>query len=1300
MLHVSGLVYAQEIQPSALRQIQTILQEKLSRTPAQRKLDSHLHLSAQLVRGVFSPATMPGIENLSKRLVFDADQRVHVDIQATVSDDLLNQIEFLGGTIESSLPEYRAIRAWIPLLQAETLAEREDVTSIMPAAKGFHSSGPPTSRTIPGGGLSSAQRREKVRSHLAAALPGFAQDDSSMPAVGQSTQATPVDTKGLVSEGANLVQSAGYTGSGVKIGVLSDGVYSLANLEASGDLPTVTVLSGQAGPSTGCDGGSTNPCDEGTAMLETVHDLAPGAQLFFATGHTGEAQFATNIKNLAAAGCNIIVDDLTYFDEGVFQDGPIAQAVNTVTASGVLYFSSAQNSGNLDSGTSGTWEGDFNASSQAKITYTKDSESKTVEIHAFDAAHYYDTLTAASTSTGDTTLKWSDPLGASCNDYDMFVFNSTLSTVLKYSTNDQTCTTDPYEWVSAPAAGDVILVALWSGSTRALHLDTERGRLSIATSGATFGHNAAASALTVAATPAQATIFTADNQAPESYSSDGPRKIFYNPDGSAITSGNFLFGTNGGTTLAKVDLTAAGCGQTALPESLFSTFCGTSAAAPTAAALAALVKSVNPSLSYPQVVSTMKNTALPSKTGYNSRTVGVGIVMANLPPPSSLTPSNGATNQSTTPHFNWAAVTGASSYRILVATSAAALPTNAWVDTCSCVFDDTPTGTSDTPGSGVLAAGTTYYWEVQSSSPSQYGTWSGIYSFKTAASQLPTVSTGSASAITSNSATLGGTVNPDGLDTHYLFLYGTSSSLSGASQTSSFDMGSGTSASTISANIAGLTANTTYYYELQASNNAGTTTGSIATFKTNAAGQPPTVTTGSASAITSNSATLGGTVNPNGLDTHYLFLYGTSSSLSGASQTSSYDLGVGTSASAISANISGLTANTTYYFELQASNSAGTKTGSIASFKTSSSLPDLVLTSVSTPSSATVGGQVSISATAKNQGNAAAGAFGLGFYLSTGSTISTSSTLIATCSITSLAVGASTTCAGTVNLPSSLGAGTYHGGAIVDYLNQVSESNESNNTLLASNTLTVTSVQKPDLVVTSVSIPTSATVGGQVSISATAKNQGNALAGAFGLGFYLSTGSTISTSSTLIATCSITSLAVGASTTCAGTVNLPSSLGAGTYHGGAIVDYLNQVSESNESNNTLLASNTLTVTSVQKPDLVVTSVSIPTGATVGGQVSISATAKNQGNAAAGAFRLGFYLSTGSTISTSSTLFATCSITSLAVGATTTCAGTVNLPSSVGAGTYHGGAIVDDLNQVSESNESNNTVVASNTLTVK
>src|SRR5262249_47001365 len=134
------------------------------------------------------------------------------------------------------------------------------------------------------------------------------------------------------------------SGTGVKVGVLSDSDDSLLSAQSSGDLGAVTVLAGQSGvPGSG----------EGTAMMEIVADLAPDAQLYFATAFHGVASFASNIQALRSAGCDIIIDDVGYFNESPFQDGPIAQAVNAVTVNGALYFSSAANSGNKDSGTSG-----------------------------------------------------------------------------------------------------------------------------------------------------------------------------------------------------------------------------------------------------------------------------------------------------------------------------------------------------------------------------------------------------------------------------------------------------------------------------------------------------------------------------------------------------------------------------------------------------------------------------------------------------------------------------------------------------------------------------------------------------------------------------------------------------------------------------------------------------------------------------------------------------------------------------------------------------------------------------------
>ncbi len=111
------------------------------------------------------------------------------------------------------------------------------------------------------------------------------------------------------SRRARDVRRRWYTG--IKVGVLSDSVDYLTTRRPPAISGPVTVLPGQSGvPATG----------EGTAMLEIIHDLAPGAQLFFATADGGEAGFAqVNIIALRTNGCDIIVDDVGYFDESPFQ---------------------------------------------------------------------------------------------------------------------------------------------------------------------------------------------------------------------------------------------------------------------------------------------------------------------------------------------------------------------------------------------------------------------------------------------------------------------------------------------------------------------------------------------------------------------------------------------------------------------------------------------------------------------------------------------------------------------------------------------------------------------------------------------------------------------------------------------------------------------------------------------------------------------------------------------------------------------------------------------------------------------
>ncbi len=119
----------------------------------------------------------------------------------------------------------------------------------------------------------------------------------------------------------------------------------LAVSESDGwiDAKKLTVLPNEGG----IDGNPQDGTGEGLAILEIINKIAPGAQLYFATGEGGAANMADNILQLSATGCKIIVDDILYNDESPFQDGPIAQAVDQVVKDGGFYFSATGNNGSF-----------------------------------------------------------------------------------------------------------------------------------------------------------------------------------------------------------------------------------------------------------------------------------------------------------------------------------------------------------------------------------------------------------------------------------------------------------------------------------------------------------------------------------------------------------------------------------------------------------------------------------------------------------------------------------------------------------------------------------------------------------------------------------------------------------------------------------------------------------------------------------------------------------------------------------------------------------------------------------------
>ncbi|MGH8569209.1 MAG: S8 family peptidase, partial [Gammaproteobacteria bacterium] len=145
---------------------------------------------------------------------------------------------------------------------------------------------------------------------------------------------------------ADIARSTlGVDGTGVTVGVLSNTFNCLGGASlgvASGDLPAVAVL--EEGPCGGQGLLSVLP-DEGRALAEIVHDVAPGAAIAFHTADNGQASFAQGIVALADAGAQVITDDIIYFGEPMFQDGIVAQAVDQVKARGISYFSAAQNDG-------------------------------------------------------------------------------------------------------------------------------------------------------------------------------------------------------------------------------------------------------------------------------------------------------------------------------------------------------------------------------------------------------------------------------------------------------------------------------------------------------------------------------------------------------------------------------------------------------------------------------------------------------------------------------------------------------------------------------------------------------------------------------------------------------------------------------------------------------------------------------------------------------------------------------------------------------------------------------------------
>jgi len=194
----------------------------------------------------------------------------------------------------------------------------------------------------------------------------------------------------------------------------------------------------------------------------------------------------------------------------------------------------------------------------------------------------------------------------------------------------------------------------------------------------------------------------------------------------------------------------------------------------------------------------------------------------------------------------------------------------------------------------------------------------------------PTVTTGSATNVATTTATILGTINPGDADTTWQFRYGTSTTYGLTTPVQTIP--AATTVSTVTAPLDKLTAGTTYHYQLTATNAAGQNSGDDKNFKTLAPPPLPGASTGNAKNVGRNTATLTGSVDPNGLATQFFFEYGTTKSYGVATPAAS--AGSGQSSKSVSQDIGGLTPDTVVHFRIVAVSSAGTSRGNDHSFRT------------------------------------------------------------------------------------------------------------------------------------------------------------------------------------------------------------------------------------------------------------------------------------------------------------------------------------------------------------------------------
>lgn len=614
---------------SAMKEM-VLAREALS--PAERKLPKAALERTLAARGTPLPTQATSVAALSRSASADAPAdeiaTYKVTVTAPVSESLLNDVRQLGIEISSVASKYGLFTASMNDEQLMWLAEMPEVKSI------------------------------------AATIVGVPQS---------------VTSQGKTAHKIDQLDPA-LTGSGVVIGVISEAVdpVALKALVTASELPTnilaidwsETTAADMESGSASWDANTTGKwvasgtaSQDGLAMLEVLHDIAPDAQLLFTSYASSTAAqgngVGDGIVGMVSAiealsepptgaeysAADIIVDDLFFFDQAPFQDDVVAQAAEAAilgdaaqSVDSVVYVTSAGDIGSNAKGTASAYEADFSGVTPVNNCAATDENCNDTWDFLFGSG-YYQAHSANGAATvqlikplEEVCLFWADPLGSPSSFYDLFLFDANGN--LLDAGNNYVNTSSPKQCIyddpqnngsSQLVAGTKLMIAQvadsGSGPDRYLHLSalpkelvdsgtlSAGNALSVASAGAIRGQAGAAGVITAAAAArpvngdGAVVAFTAEGTI-EPYSADGNRRVFFSSSGTRLSQADLL--AVGGVVRAKPDVAAVADVST----STVASFSGTSAAAAHVAGMVALLKEADANLTAAVALDSLKGSAI------------------------------------------------------------------------------------------------------------------------------------------------------------------------------------------------------------------------------------------------------------------------------------------------------------------------------------------------------------------------------------------------------------------------------------------------------------------------------------------------------------------------------------------------------------------------------------------------------------------------------------------------------------------------------------------------------------------